>query len=161
LNFPDQDARKIKAIRDAALSPEIYRELYEQYRSTGIPSEETLKAELVADKHFNPNAVQGFIQDFKDTLSYAGIMDPVELSLVAEDVEEMPESPQTTTQTTGTTSKPIPQGLKEISLPIGLTEEGQAIFAHVRFDAPLKKGMLLSLKQLLDALEKTLISGPS
>jgi hypothetical protein len=88
-------------------------------------------------------------------------MDPVELSLVAEDVEEMPESPQTTTQTTGTTSKPIPQGLKEISLPIGLTEEGQAIFAHVRFDAPLKKGMLLSLKQLLDALEKTLISGPS
>ena len=46
--------------------------------------------------------------------------------------------------------------MKEISLPIGVTDDGQAIFAHVRFDAPLKKGMLLSLKQLLDALEKTL-----
>src|SRR6267154_1956827 len=67
LNFPDQDARKIRAIRDAALSPEIYRELYEQYKSTGIPSEETLRAELIADKHFNPNAVEDFIRDFKDT----------------------------------------------------------------------------------------------
>jgi hypothetical protein len=156
LNFPDQDARKIKAIRDAALSPEIYRELYEQYKSTGIPSDETLRAELVADKQFNPNAVQGFIQDFKDTLIYAGIMDPVELSLQPEDTIEMTDSAQNTTQTVGASSKAIPQGLKEISLPIGLTEEGQAIFAHVRFDAPLKKGMLLSLKQLLDALEKTL-----
>jgi hypothetical protein len=161
IEFPDQDTRKVRAIRDAALSPEIYRELYEQYKSTGIPSEETLRAELIADKHFNPNAVQGFIQDFKDTLNFAGIMDPVELSLQAEDVEEMAEPAQAMTQTAGTASKPIPQGLKEISLPIGLTEEGQAIFAHVRFDAPLKKGMLLSLKQLLDALEKTLISGPS
>jgi hypothetical protein len=156
LNFPDQDARKIKAIRDAALSPEIYRELYERYRSTAIPSEETLKAELVADKHFNPNAVEGFIRDFKDTLIFSGIMNPVELSLQAEDAAEMSDSVQTSIQTSGATSKIMPQGMKEISLPIGVTEEGQAIFAHVRFDAPLKKGMLLSLKQLLDALEKTL-----
>ena len=156
LNFPDQDARKIKAIRDAALSPEIYRELYEQYKSTGIPSEETLKAELIADKNFNPNAVEGFIRDFKETLVFAGIMDAVGLSLSAEDASEMNDSVQTAVQTVGSTPKPMPQGMKEISLPIGVTEEGQAIFAHVRFDAPLKKGMLLSLKQLLDALEKTL-----
>ena len=156
LNFPDQDARKIKAIRDAALSPEIYRELYEQYKSTGIPSEETLKAELIADKNFNPNAVEGFIRDFKETLVFAGIMDPVGLSLSAEDASEMNDSVQTAVQTVGSTPKPMPQGMKEISLPVGVTEEGQAIFAHVRFDAPLKKGMLLSLKQLLDALEKTL-----
>lgn len=51
--------------------------------------------------------------------------------------------------------KLVTQVSEEISLPVGVTEEGQAIFAHVRFDAPLKKGMLLSLKQLLDALEKT------
>jgi hypothetical protein len=51
--------------------------------------------------------------------------------------------------------KPEVPGTKEISLPIGVTEDGQAIFAHVRFDAPLKKGMLLSLTQLLGALEKT------
>jgi hypothetical protein len=157
LTFPDIDARKIRAVRDAALSPEIYRELYEQYKSTGIPSEETLRAELIADKHFNPNAVEGFIRDFKDTLVFAGIMNPGELSLSPEDATEMVDSVQASAQTTAVpASKPVPQGMKEISLPIGVTEEGQAIFAHVRFDAPLKKGMLLSLKQLLDALEKTL-----
>lgn len=45
---------------------------------------------------------------------------------------------------------------EEVSVPVGVTEEGQPIFAHVRFDAPLKKGMLASLKQLLEALEKNL-----
>jgi hypothetical protein len=156
LNFPDQDARKVRAIRDAALSPEVYRELYEQYKSTGIPSEETLRAELIADKHFNPNAVEDFIRDFKDTLVFAGIMNPTELSLNAEDALEMNDSVQTSLQIAVPAPKPMPQGMKEISLPIGVTDEGDAIFAHVRFDAPLKKGMLLSLKQLLDALEKTL-----
>ncbi len=160
LNFPDQDARKIRAIRDAALGPEIYRELYEQYKSTGIPSEETLRAELIADKGFNPNAVEDFIRDFKETLIFSGIMDAVRLSLAPEDSLEMNDSVQPSVQAAALPApggaKSVPQGMKEISLPIGVTDEGQAIFAHVRFDAPLKKGMLLSLKQLLDALEKTL-----
>lgn len=51
---------------------------------------------------------------------------------------------------------PMPQGTKEISLPVGMGEDGQPIFAHVRFDAPLKKEMLASLRGLLDAVEKTL-----
>ena len=156
LVFPDQDERRTQALRECALSPGIYRELYERYKSTGIPSEETLRAELIADKQFNPNAVEGFIQDFKDTLVFAGIMNRGELSLRAEDALEMSDSAQVSVQPAGPASKPMPQGMKEISLPVGVTEEGQAIFAHVRFDAPLKKGMLLSLKQLLDALEKTL-----
>ena len=97
LVFPDQDERKLRALRECALSPSIYRELYEQYKSTGIPSEQTLKAELIADKHFNPNAVEGFIQDFKDTLIFTGIMNPVELSLQAEDTIEMNDSAQAAT----------------------------------------------------------------
>ena len=83
-------------------------------------------------------------------------MNPTELSLNAEDTLEMNDSVQTSQQTAVPAPKPMPQGMKEISLPVGVTDEGDAIFAHVRFDAPLKKGMLLSLKQLLDALEKTL-----
>lgn len=47
-------------------------------------------------------------------------------------------------------------GSKEISMPVGVSEEGQVIFAHVRFDAPLKKEFLESLRSLLQALEKGL-----
>jgi hypothetical protein len=157
LVFPDTDERRLRAIRESALSPAIYRELYERYKSTGIPSDETLRAELIADKHFNPNAVEDFIQDFKDTLIFSGMMDPIELSLRPEDKLEMTDSAsQPSVQTSGIAPKPIAMATKEISLPVGITEEGQAIFAHVRFDAPLKKEMLVSLKHLLDAVEKTL-----
>jgi hypothetical protein len=45
---------------------------------------------------------------------------------------------------------------QEISFPVGLNEEGQPIFAHLRFDAPLKKEMLASLRTLLEAIERTL-----
>jgi len=156
LVFPENDARRIRALRACALSPSIYRELYEQYQPTGIPSEQTLKAELIADKQFNPNAVEGFIQDFKDTLIFSGIMDSIELSLHLEDPIEMNDSVQTAVHPSTQPNKTIPQGMKEISLPVGVTEDGQPVFAHVRFDAPLKKEMLSSLRVLLDAVEKTL-----
>ena len=157
LVFQDQDARKIRALREAALGPDIYRELFEQYKTTGIPSEETLRAELIADRHFNPNSVQGFIQDFKDTLILAGLLNPVELSLQLEDDStEMSDSVQTSAQTAVLAPRSMSQGMKEISLPVGVTADGQAVFAHVRFDAPLKKEMLSSLRALLDAVEKTL-----
>jgi hypothetical protein len=39
-------------------------------------------------------------------------------------------------------------------MPVGVSEEGPAIFARVRFDAPLKKDYLKSLRGLLEALEK-------
>jgi hypothetical protein len=96
LVFPEPDERRIRAIQECALSPEIYRELFEQYKSTGMPSDETLRAELIADKHFNPSAVEGFIRDFKETLIFAGIMNPVGLSLQHEDSLEMSDSVQAT-----------------------------------------------------------------
>ncbi len=67
------DPRRLKAIKEAALSPDIYRDLYERYREVGIPSEETLKSELIAYSQFNPNAVDDFVQSFMETLDFASI----------------------------------------------------------------------------------------
>jgi hypothetical protein len=158
LTFPEDNPRRTNALREAALSPDIYVELYDRYKpSGGIPSEETLKAELVADKHFNPNSVDGFMGDFKDTLVFAGLMNSLGLLTSLEDTLAMSDSVQTSLRPAPNAStKAIPQGMKEISLPVGVTEDGQPVFAHVRFDAPLKKEMLSSLRVLLDAVEKTL-----
>ncbi|HET9790613.1 MAG TPA: hypothetical protein VFR08_04860 [Candidatus Angelobacter sp.] len=65
------DPRRTEAIRQAAMSPTIYSEVLEEY--SGNLSDGTLKSELIAAKHFNPNAVDGFISDLKDTLEYAGL----------------------------------------------------------------------------------------
>jgi hypothetical protein len=74
-SLPETDERRAKAIREAAIMPPIYSELIEQYRITGLPSDETLEGELKAYKGFNPNAVKEFIKAFRETLEFAGLTD--------------------------------------------------------------------------------------
>ena len=75
LNLPANDPRRIQAVKDAALAPEIYRELIEQHRDTGWPADDVLQADLITYKSFNPHSVAGFVKDFKDTLEFAGLSD--------------------------------------------------------------------------------------
>jgi hypothetical protein len=74
-SLPDTDPRRLKAIRDAAVSPTIYAELLEEYRDTNIPNDETLAGELVAYKGFNPNGVKEFLKAFRETIEFAGLSD--------------------------------------------------------------------------------------
>lgn len=69
------DPRRAAALRVAGSGPQIYNELLTEYASTGIPPDAPLKSELIAAKRFNPNSVDGFLQDFRDTLEFAGISD--------------------------------------------------------------------------------------
>lgn len=76
LAYPNTDPRRVEAVKEAALSPEVYRILYDRYATNGcLPSEETLKAEVEAEMGFNPNAIGDFVKDFKDTLGYSGLLD--------------------------------------------------------------------------------------
>lgn len=75
LNLPANDPRRLQALKDAALSPPIYKELVEQHAKTGLPGNEALEAELVTYKSFNPKAVAGFVRDFRATLEFAGLSD--------------------------------------------------------------------------------------
>jgi len=74
-SLPANHEKRIRAIRDAALSPPIYAELIEQHKATGLPHDETLEGELVAYKGFNPNGVKEFIKGFRETLEFAGLSD--------------------------------------------------------------------------------------
>lgn len=73
INLPDSDPRRVRALKEAALAPAIYRQLAESYRDTGLPADEVLEAELTTYKGFNPKVVAGFVKDFRDTLDFAGI----------------------------------------------------------------------------------------
>jgi hypothetical protein len=87
LNLPENDPRRIKALKDAALSPSIYMELIEQHRDTGFPADDVLQSELVTYKSFNPNSVERFVRDFKETLDFAGLSDLSQLKLERENEE--------------------------------------------------------------------------
>ncbi len=72
---PQGDPTRAKALRDAAVSPEIYQQLLEEYRTSGLPSDASLKSDLITVRKFNPTAVDGFVRDFRDTLEFSGLSD--------------------------------------------------------------------------------------
>lgn len=51
-------------------------ELWELWSGVGqsLPSDEAMKRYLLKDKAFNPQAVDTFIQEFRETLAYAGLI---------------------------------------------------------------------------------------
>jgi hypothetical protein len=153
---PERDG----AIKEAAIKPSIHSRLWKEY-GTDLPSDENLSHKLVFDFKFNENAVRDFIREYRDTIKFANLSGSDTISECEEDKVEETNMVQTIPAASGSKPPTPPsshqfQGAgKEISLPVGVSDEGQAIFAHVRFDAPLKKGMLTSLQQLLAALEKS------
>lgn len=79
VNLTAGDPRRAKALHDAVLEPPIYRELIEQHRDTGWPSDEALSSELVTYKGFNPNAAPSFVADLKASLEYSGLSSSIPL----------------------------------------------------------------------------------
>ena len=88
LLFPDSD-RGINARREAVLLPQAYRDLFNRFKGKKLPSDQTLRSELIADKGFNPKAVDRFLKDFRASLAYAGISteDTLDSSIVPEESE--------------------------------------------------------------------------
>jgi hypothetical protein len=109
IEFDDTHARHREALREAALKPEIYAGLVEQYREHGrLPSDDSLRPELVTDMAFNPKAVNGFLSDFRDTLNYAGLLDgnTLKLSGVSEEEGEEREDEDVMTANSGILKNP-------------------------------------------------------
>ncbi len=74
-NFPPTHPRHAAALRTAALSPTIYRDVYTRYRPHGVlPPDDVLGPELVADSGFLPDKVEGFLGDFRGSLVHAGLL---------------------------------------------------------------------------------------
>lgn len=84
---PDDDPKRLVALKEAALAPAIYRDLFKEY-GVNLPSDATLKAELIASKGFNPKAVDEFIKDFRTTLKNGGVSDSQVLESKEKDLED-------------------------------------------------------------------------
>lgn len=72
--FISKDETRVKqAKQECALSPIIYKKLWEQYSDTGFPSDATLRDKLIWEFDFNEKAVDGFLEDFRSTLDYVDL----------------------------------------------------------------------------------------
>lgn len=65
-------------VKEAALEPRLFNEVWQHYRSKGLPSNEVLERDLVwqerfANTRFTKNGAKAFIRNLKSTINYAGI----------------------------------------------------------------------------------------
>ncbi|MBD0369497.1 MAG: hypothetical protein ICV60_01480 [Pyrinomonadaceae bacterium] len=60
------DAERVKAIREAAFTPPLFKELFEEYGDV-LPSENNLRVKLIK-RGFNPKSVGDVIHAYRDTL---------------------------------------------------------------------------------------------
>jgi hypothetical protein len=67
---PQGSPEKAARIKEAALSPAIFREISEHYNGE-LPSDANLESYLLLKKKFNPGVVKNFIQTLRETLDFA------------------------------------------------------------------------------------------
>lgn len=63
---------RVKAIRDAALTPAIYQELWAKWEGR-LPSDQNIAYYLERERKFNPKVISGIIKDFRATLEFAKV----------------------------------------------------------------------------------------
>lgn len=149
--YPNTDERHIKALKEAALRPRIFNELYGKYID-GLPSDETLRAELIREREFNPRQVDGFLRDFRATLEYAGLTvgggKPVE--------EEMPEQPRIDQPGQPINSRPAQlMSRLAVAYPIPL-KNGEAMLSFSNL--PVTEADIGKIRKWIDLFEDTLVA---
>jgi len=163
LNLREDDSRRIQAVKDAALSPPIYRELAEQHRATGLPDDDVLESELTTYKGFNPNAVAGFVKDFRDTLEFAGLLEKGVLKLEGMTTTPAQEEGKRSQHADfshlkdfsgPTEQQPIPMTVRRYPLDISIPRNLRAELAITGQE--LRKEDLERLKKQLDRLIENL-----
>lgn len=70
LESPERD----QLIKKAALMPRIHATLWSKYRSE-LPSPDNLKHELKVEFGFNPNVIEDFLNEYRETISFAKLSD--------------------------------------------------------------------------------------
>ena len=75
---PDSEERA-QALQLAALTPPIHSDLYQRYQHH-LPAEVVLITYLTRDRGYNPTAAKSLIDEYQDTLAFAGLDKPASKS---------------------------------------------------------------------------------
>ena len=123
---PDSEER-IAALKTAALTPSIYKELWDRYQGA-IPADGTLRVYLRRDRGFGDEAAEDVIEGFRKTLAYAKLTESDNMSPEEEDKHssegDLQMAPPPVITSDETPSKPsgqastIQQSTKTVQIPL-------------------------------------------
>ena len=83
-----------RAIQDAALSPKLYKELWEKW-GADMPPKPEIRAYLVLEKKFNERTVNDFLVDYQATVKFAELA-KADAGIEEEEIDEEGEFPADT-----------------------------------------------------------------
>lgn len=118
---PMNEDERIAALHEAAMKPEIFERIVEQFGGRLPGSNEPIKAYLIRQEAFSPSGADELIEALRSTLS--ALPEPIDLDAhpsettgekLNEKIEERAETPSLAPQP----SAPLPQG-ELITLPLG------------------------------------------
>jgi hypothetical protein len=71
---------KASLMKHSALGPPLHAELWKKYSSEGLPPDEVIRHYLKFERNFNPESVDSFIAQFKDTVAFAKLYSSVKMT---------------------------------------------------------------------------------
>lgn len=85
LVLPGSPTRQ-KDLQVAALNPKIHSELWEKWGAS-LPSVENMRFYLLSDRGFNRGSVDNFIEEYRNTLTFAGSLNGAKISKTDDDIQ--------------------------------------------------------------------------
>ena len=142
-------------LKEIALNPITYRKLHDEYNG-GLPSDSTLKLKLLREYGFNAGKIDGFLKDFRRTLTIAGLSDKEEVTDMKHNNNYQKEYHEKTQEITPETQNKILQiSRKGESFPIPFLKGNKATIVFDRL--PVMQKDLDKLKRWIDLFGESLI----
>jgi hypothetical protein len=133
---------RVTAIKEAALGPKLYAELFNKWGASSLPSDESFRTYLRLDRGFNETVIQTVMTDYKATLSFAKLSDSDKMSPAVEDKDdrfntagghmEGTPQPKPSSGQDGVLSLSVPYGAKGSVLTVQVKLAGERLKpAHI------------------------------
>jgi len=152
-----ESRERSEALRKAALTPAIHRELWSEFDGT-LPSDETLRYNLTMRKGFTDLGAKEFVRQFRSTVAFAKLPESGMLSGETEDKPDEDEEGSHMVSPTGTATeqhgKPLggPGQQRAVQLPISASQ-----WATLQAPFPMSEGAWRQMMLVLEAMKPALV----
>ncbi|MXZ13734.1 MAG: hypothetical protein F4Y78_07015 [Candidatus Dadabacteria bacterium] len=92
LDKREDSTEREQAIKASAIKPKIFREMWGKWGSDGLPSDNNMAHFLIFDKKSNEKAASNIVRIFKETITFAGL---VNSDFITEDEKDETEETET------------------------------------------------------------------
>jgi hypothetical protein len=153
----EDSSDRTRLIREAALKPELHRDLWDQFAESGLPSDSSLAHELRWNRNFTDAGIKDFVKQFRQTVAFAGLQS-FDRAVESEAdqppiVDSAPDRPPTRIDDLGSRHRSTgSQSVNQILLPIAPGE-----FVTLGGAFPLTEAKWAQMVAVLHAMKPALV----